>query len=179
VKVEYTLTPEDYAAHMREPAQNPAGTPRWLRYVGIGGCFLVAFLQGAALVARGVSWLVVAGVALFVAVLFFMFMRFIQPLVYKALIASAFRRARFPATSLSLEVRPEGLAVATETTASLTTWEGIDRIVVTDSHAFFYLNWTAAHILPRRAFADEREFEEFVDSARSYYEASKLRSAAK
>jgi hypothetical protein len=49
-----------------------------------------------------------------------------------------------------------------ETTASLTTWEGIDRIVVTGTHAFFYLNWIAALILPRRAFADDREFEEFA-----------------
>jgi hypothetical protein len=80
---------------------------------------------------------------------------------------------------MSLEVRPEGLAVTTETTASLTIWEGIDRIVVSDAHAFFYHKNVATHILPRRVFADERDFEEFVESARSYLEAAKLRSEAK
>jgi len=82
----------------------------------------------------------------------------------KVLMAGVVQRARIPARSMSLEVRAGGLAVTTETTASLTSWEGIDRIVVSDTHAFFYLNNMAAHILPH----DERDFEEFVESARSY-----------
>jgi hypothetical protein len=35
------------------------------------------------------------------------------------------------------------------------------------------------YILPRRVFADERDFQEFVASARSYQEAAKLSSAAR
>jgi hypothetical protein len=98
--------------------------------------------------------------------------------MFKRVIARAIRGARLPGRSMSLEVRLEGLAVTTATTASLTTWERIDRIVVRDTHAFFYRNDVATHILPRRVFAGERDFEEFVESARSYREAARRSSEA-
>jgi hypothetical protein len=175
VKVEYTLTPEDCAAAMRERLQNSPGKPWWEPYVSMAEFFLVLLIQGAMLVALGFPWPVVAGVLL-LAVLFFVLL---SPLIFKRSMAGISRRARIPATSMSLEVRPEGLAVTTPTTASLTIWEGIDRIVVSDTHALFYLNNVAAHILPRRVFADERDFEEFVASARSYLEAARRSSEAK
>jgi hypothetical protein len=179
VKVEYTLTPEDYAAVMHERVQNAPGKPRWSQYVSMAALVLFLLSQGAMLVAQGLPWPVVAGVTLLLAVLFFILFRFLRPLMFKLLMAGIFQRARIPATSMSLEVRPEGLAFTTGTTASLTIWEGIDRIVVSNTHAIFYLNNVAAHILPRRVFADERDFDEFVASARSYQEAAKRSSEAK
>jgi hypothetical protein len=179
VKVEYTLTPEDYAAAVHERVQNSPGKPRWAQYVSLGAIFLLLLGQGAVFLAKGIPWPVVAAVSLLLAVLFFVLVRFLRPLIFKLLMAGVFQRARIPATGMSLEVRPEGLALTTGTTASLTTWEGIDRIVVSDTHAFFYLNNVAVHILPRRVFADERDFEEFVESARSYQEAAKRSSEAK
>jgi hypothetical protein len=97
----------------------------------------------------GVPWLLVAGWSLFLVVELLLLPLFPYP--------------------QRMEVRPEGVEVMTETTASLTTWEGIDRIVVTDTHTFL-----GAHILPRRAFEDDRAFEAFVDSARGSHEAAKL-----
>ena len=175
MKVEYTLTPEDYTAAMPECVQNPLRKPRWTRYGSMASLFLVFLSQGAMLVALRLPWPVVAGVLL-LGVLFFVLL---PPLIFKRQMAGVFRRARLPVTSLSLEVRPEGLAVTTETTASLTIWEGIDRIAVGDAHAFFFRNNVATHILPRRVFADEGDFEEFVGSARSYLEAAKRRSEAR
>ena len=95
--------------------------------------------------------------------------------------ACLFRQAKMtPTPSLRVKVLPEGLTATSATMAALTAWEGIDRIVVTDQHAFFYLNEVAVYcILPRRAFADESEFETFVASARTYHDAAKLRSTAK
>jgi hypothetical protein len=90
-------------------------------------------------------------------------------IVLLALLFDPFRG--IPVTSQSLEIRPEGLAATTERESSLTTWERIDRIVATDTHAFL-----GPYILPRRAFANEREFEDFVESARSYHEVAKLGS---
>jgi hypothetical protein len=179
VKVEYTLTPEDYAAAMHERVQNSPGNSRWAQYVSMAAIVLFLVSQGAMLVAQGLPWPVVAGVSLLLAVFLFVLVRFLRPLIFKLLMAGVFQRARIPATSMSLEVRPEGLAVTTGTTASLTLWEGIDRIVVSDTQACFYLNNVGAHLLPRRVFADERDFEEFVESARSYQEAAKLSSEAK
>src|SRR5262245_55440460 len=159
VKVEYTLTPEDYAAAVHEHVQNSLGQSRWGQYGSLAALFLVFLSQGAMLVAQGIPWPLVAGVLL-LGVLFFVLL---PPLIFKRQTAAIFRRARLPVTGMSLEVRPEGLAVTTGTTASLTSWEGIDRIVVSDTHAFFSRNNVATHILPRRAFADERDFEEFVE----------------
>ena len=179
MKVEFTLTPEDYAAAMDGRVQNSLGKQRWAKYVSMAASFLFLLLSpGAILVGLGFPWPVVAGVSLFNAVLFFVLV-FLHPLIFKRVMAGVMRRARLPAMSMSLEVRPDGLAVTTGTTASLTIWEGIHRIVVSDTHAFFCRNNVATHILPRRVFADERDFEEFVESARSYQEASKLSSEAK
>jgi hypothetical protein len=179
VKVEYTLTPEDYAAAMHERVQDALGKPRWAQYGSMAAPFLALLSLGAMLVAQGFPWPVAAGVPLLGLLLGVLFFVLLPPLIFKRLTAGAFRRARIPATSMSLEVRPEGLAVTTRTTASLTLWEGIDRIVVSDTHAFLYLHKAGAHILPRRVFADERDFEELVASARSYQAAAKLRSDAR
>ena len=182
VKVEYTLTPEDYAAAMHERVQQLFGKPRWAQYGSMAAIFpaLLSLLSlGAMLVAQGIPWPVAAGITLLGLLLGVLCFVVYPQLIFKRLTAGAFRRARLPITSMSLEVRPEGLAVTTGTTASLTIWKGIDRIVVSDTHAFFYRNDVATHILPRRVFADERDFEEFVESARSYLEAAKLRSEAK
>ena len=175
MKVEYTLTPEDYAAAAHEHLQNLYGKSRGARYRGMAALFLVFLSQGAVLVAQGFPWPFVAGVLL-LGVLCFVLL----PLwIFKSRMAGAFRRARLPVSSMSLEVRPEGLAVTTETTASLTIWEGLDRIAVGDAHAFFFRNNVATHILPRRVFADERDFEEFVGTARSCLEAAIRRSEAR
>ena len=179
VKVEYTLTPEDYAAAVHERVQNSPGKPRWAQYGSMAAIFpaLLSLLSlGAMLVARGFPWPVAAGVPLLGLLLGVLCFFVLPPLIFKRQMARIFRRARLPGTSMSLEVRPEGLAVTTGTTASLTIWESIDRIAVSDAHAFFYLNNVATHILPRRVFADERDFELFVKSARSRLEAAKLRS---
>jgi hypothetical protein len=182
VKLEYTLTPEDYAAAAQESVQELFRMPRWAEYRTMAAFFPVLLSLaglGAMLVAQGVPRPVAAGFLL-LAVLFGVLCLVLLPsLIFKRLTARFLRRARLSVTSMSLEVRPEGLAVTTGTTASLTIWEGIDRIVVSDAYAFFYRNDVATHILPRRVFADERDFEEFVESARSYLEAAKLRSEAK
>src|SRR5262249_33678809 len=56
VKVEYTLTPEDYAAAMHERVQNAPGKPRWAQYVSMAALFLFLLSQGAMLVAQGLPW---------------------------------------------------------------------------------------------------------------------------
>jgi hypothetical protein len=47
-------------------------------------------------------------------------------------------------------------------------WKGIDKIVTTREHAFFYFTTQLAFILPRRAFPDDQAFNDFVETARRY-----------
>jgi hypothetical protein len=53
-------------------------------------------------------------------------------------------------------------------------WHGIVRIVEHEARAFFYASEDGAYILPRRAFADVREFDEFVvAAARRYHDEAR------
>jgi len=167
MEVEYTLTHEDFAAWMSD--YSSGRQRRWLPYVSLGLATVPLVAAIVKLVALHVPWPVVAIFVLLIPAIFgaFFFRR--------RLIALFLRRTDIPAKSQRLALQPEGLTITTETTASLTAWEGVDRIVVTDTYAFFYFNKVAALILPRRAFADENEFEKFVEKARSYHESAKPR----
>src|SRR5262249_21753449 len=113
VKVEYTLTPEDYAAVMHQRVQNSPRKPRWAQYVGMAAICRFLLSQGAMRVAQGLPWPAVVGVSVLLAGLFFVLFRFLQPLIFKLLMAGVLRRAHIPAARMRLEVRPEGLAVTT------------------------------------------------------------------
>src|SRR5262249_61123659 len=66
VKIEYTLTPEDFAATVHERVQNSPGKPRWAQYGSLAAIFpaLLSLLSlGAMLVAQGFPWPVAAGVS--------------------------------------------------------------------------------------------------------------------
>src|SRR5262249_55569887 len=68
-----------------------------------------------------------------------------------------------------LKLTPEGLLHSTAVSTTRVVWDGIERIGMTDHHAFFYLTPVSSLILPRRAFASEEEFERFVEMARIYH----------
>jgi hypothetical protein len=72
-----------------------------------------------------------------------------------------------------LEVSAEGLNVIGSWGTRLRRWHTVSRVVEHGDHAFFYLSRTEAVILPRRAFADDRELEELVDTARRYHEEAR------
>jgi hypothetical protein len=68
----------------------------------------------------------------------------------------------------SLTITEEGLTQASESGSGITLWHAVERIVVHGEHAFIYLSKTAGVVLPKRAFADEKAFGEFVEQARRY-----------
>lgn len=173
MKVEYTLTPEDYIASVPESARSASGNS-WLSWtLGLVTVWLFIMLNGLVLVARGVPWPPVVVGGFLLAGTFFAFAPSLRRLVTRRLIEAGARRGQIPGGPMSLEIRPEGLVATTGTTATLTTWNGIFRIVVGDNYAFFYRNELAVYILPRRAFAQPDTFDEFVERARGYHEAAR------
>jgi hypothetical protein len=64
-----------------------------------------------------------------------------------------------------LTLKPEGLTEATEVSENTTAWSGVERISVSEEHAFIYVNALAAITVPRRAFPSETEFNAFVSAA--------------
>lgn len=64
-----------------------------------------------------------------------------------------------------LTLKAEGLAEATEVSETTTSWSGVERVSVSEEHAFIYVSALAAITVPRRAFPSETEFNSFVRAA--------------
>jgi hypothetical protein len=71
------------------------------------------------------------------------------------------------------------LVLETDFSTSVTPWSGVEKIVTTESHAFFYCNPQGAHVLPMQAFGSEAEFTAFVEAARAFKDAGRRPGAAK
>jgi hypothetical protein len=84
-------------------------------------------------------------------------------------------RLPYPSKTLSeqqgLRITPEALILFTELFAWRTSWAAVDRIDVTAEHVFFYVNPSAAIVLPRRAFADEFAFLDYISAVQAYRRA--------
>jgi hypothetical protein len=72
-----------------------------------------------------------------------------------------------------LTISPQELLCETETITSHIAWKGVQRIPMTDDHAFIYISKGEALVLPRHAFEDQRDFEAFVETARQFQEEAR------
>jgi hypothetical protein len=64
-----------------------------------------------------------------------------------------------------LTISPEGVRVVSPTTESFTRWPGFCQIGSTDEHAFFFITPENAIVVPRRAFATDEAYDDFVNLA--------------
>jgi hypothetical protein len=69
---------------------------------------------------------------------------------------------------LCVEISPTGVATQTAYETSFLRWPGIEEITCTSDHVFLYTAPQAAIIVPERAFADQVEFERFVEKANEF-----------
>jgi YcxB-like protein len=66
-------------------------------------------------------------------------------------------------------ITPEGISNDSDHTGHTADWANVERIDVTDDYAFIYLSGgNYPCILPRRAFARDRDFDEFVATAKCF-----------
>jgi hypothetical protein len=98
------------------------------------------------------------------ALLFYLFRR--QITTYYA--RRALRKPEIKRFLGAYQVRltPEGLASSTNFNANLQSWSALWSIAVGPDHAFFFLGPRQVLIVPKRAFDDYRDFEQFVETAR-------------
>jgi hypothetical protein len=71
-----------------------------------------------------------------------------------------------------LVIKPEGLTVMVSLRAGFVDWRGIEKVVVTEDHAIFYVTTYSAHVVPKRAFPDELAFMEFVTAVKRFRRAA-------
>jgi hypothetical protein len=66
-------------------------------------------------------------------------------------------------------ISPENITDSNELGQTTRAWRGVEKVAVTDEHAFIYIHALAAVTVPRRAFASPLEFDEFVRAAKAYH----------
>src|SRR5205807_312657 len=71
-----------------------------------------------------------------------------------------------------LTLTPEGVTHTSALAANFADWSAVEKVVATADHAFIYTMTNAAYVVPRRAFEGEREFLDFVETARRYHQAA-------
>ena len=72
-----------------------------------------------------------------------------------------------------LAISEEGVTGGDQTATMTICWHAVVRIIEDGPRAYFYINAGEAFVLPKRSFADELQFEQFVDTARRYHEEAR------
>jgi len=67
-----------------------------------------------------------------------------------------------------IAITEEGLRETTQVSESRSTWTGIERIVENEEYVFIYISACQAHVIPKRAFASEKDSKEFIEQARLF-----------
>jgi hypothetical protein len=180
VEVEFRLTAEDmkawlvYLEQFRQASSNRRPVPLWkliLVFVAIFVPIVYHFSDGAVgeMIALTVMFLIGVGVGclgLFIVLTFLG--RPITIAVEEGPFATTLRR--FERGPWRLAISPEGVTLITDLSQSLERWPLFVRIGATEDHLFICNGPETAHIIPRRAFANETLFKEFIDLARRYHE---------
>ncbi len=65
-----------------------------------------------------------------------------------------------------LTLTGDGFIDASPYVESRVRWEAVERVEITDEHAFVYIGSLRACVIPRRAFPDEATFYRFVETVR-------------
>jgi hypothetical protein len=180
VEVEFDLTPADVEAlqrYHRESRQSPAGAqelPVWSKWAL---WYLLALLAMALLTVAAIFPSVAAaawGILLIAFPLAVVVGCFLSILGWLPTGAAESAAGPPPAPELfgprRYSITPQGLASESASRQALESWADVIEIVTTVGHSFFYTWAGEVYILPRRAFRDSREFDEFVALARRYKE---------
>jgi hypothetical protein len=164
--IEYSLNLGDADAFLRYSAENTVESSLWWLGLLLGLGLMFYACIGSFTGASGDLFLTPALVALVFCLLALLRKKWVHSLT--SLRPEGQDVGKFLAER-RLRVSPEALTHATEFSAETLSWKAIDKIAVTRDHAFLFFSRTAAYILPRRAFATDADFQDFVHLARRYH----------
>lgn len=176
--IEHTLTKDDLCAfNIHHTRRSPAARRQYLTAwflpaaIGLAIClglwYLANLPRGEPLkTLRALSPLFL-GVPVYLVLFPFWYRLKVRGLVAR-MVSEGANRGLFGTHRVTLA--PEGLSEVSGQGTTMTPWPVVERIVVSPDHAFIYINALAAVIVPRRAFANEADFDAFVATARRYQE---------
>jgi len=77
-----------------------------------------------------------------------------------------------------LEINNDGLVERTEVNESRQSWQGVERIAETDTHAFIYVSSIMAHVIPKQSVTDG-DPGAFIARAKQLWHARNAEAAGK
>jgi hypothetical protein len=173
MQVEYAPTLDDARAFFRYDlklsprARRQANIPSWVWLLLVGMALTVGVLTRL-MVPHMHSFDLFDGLMVVALVWLLIHVVFSHRLAVRRSLKAVREKPRF-FEKKTMTISPEGLSLSGPSGASITRWHAVVWVVEHGEHAFFYLTEREALILPKRAFADARQFEEFVDTARHYH----------
>ena len=88
--------------------------------------------------------------------------------------ASKLNKAFF--TEHTITIDEGGLTEETVFNRSEYKWAGIQKIIITNGYVFAFVSQHAAHVIPRRAFESQAEWDDFVAKLKAFKDHSRLSS---
>jgi hypothetical protein len=176
MEVEYDQTEEDLVAFLRYMRANPA-TPGgrvlkrfvpwpWIALLlllgGVKAYFGLDFLGN--LFAGPVGYLLVFGFGWIGSSWFVRF--WTSP---RKVVRNVLKDEPLAYQDLRFALNPLGVTQTSFFGTHTRYWRGVRRIVTTADYAIFYISKNSAFCVPNRAFASERDFQIFVETARRYH----------
>ena len=186
MEIEYGLTLEDVEAFVRfntkhGPKLKPQFFVRLLGYalglaiVGLYGLSRWFWSQPETLWISGFCAGCIAGMLIII---------FLAALLQKKLAVQGVSRfynnkeSRWSLAWRRLKITVDGFEITNEFEQQWSAWSVVWLIDSTDEYAFFYTTLHQAHIIPRRAFQNRRDFEAFIDRACQYHKGLPPRELA-
>lgn len=71
-----------------------------------------------------------------------------------------------------MRIEPDGIFRRDVSGEQLLLWRALHNMAQSENHIFFYSEKEAAHVIPKRAFENANQGEEFFKRAEKYWKAS-------
>ena len=68
------------------------------------------------------------------------------------------------------ELQENGFVESTDVNETFTNWKGIYRLIKTNNYVYIKTAPSLAHVIPKRCFSNEKEFEEFYSRLKTGHE---------
>ena len=107
-------------------------------------------------------------VGLFVTIFNFFGIEFWTRIIYQPMIKVYGRRPNSVIGKHHLSITPDGINDVNEIGQTSTHWNGIHRYAKNDQYLFLYGYVNTFYIIPKRAFPDETNFNQFIEIVKSH-----------
>jgi uncharacterized membrane protein len=177
--IEYELNTDDALAfHLYNYEHSPQlGHARKLVRRGLLFAVAVELLAAAVIaVALGKGYLLFVLVLCAFALLTFLYYVVSPSLMRKGLrgtVARAYSQGKNKLTGKhKLSITPDGVTDIADIGETTTRWDAIEWLASTDQYLFMMVRGSGPHIVPKRSFADEAEFRQFVEASKVHHQAA-------